>query len=157
MERAQRAGEMFKQKLTVFLGGKLTKNPLVRVSLQYLFGGVGYGLIEVIWRGYTHPSMVITGGFCFAMICAVNRRFAARSLLFRSIVCTLGVTLAEFCVGMLVNRVLQMHVWDYSGKWMHLLGQICPLYMIFWFGLCFSLSFLLQRIRISVISLNLQK
>ena len=155
MKRTQRADRMFKK--TVALGGRLTKSSLVRVSLQCLFGGVGYGLIEVIWRGYTHPSMVITGGFCFAMICAFNRKLAGRPLFFRSVACTLGVTLAEFCVGMLVNRVFQMDVWDYSGEWMHLLGQICPLYTGFWFGICFSLSFILQRLRLSVISLNLQK
>lgn len=155
MKRTQRADRMFKK--TVALGGRLTKSSLVRVSLQCLFGGVGYGLIEVIWRGYTHPSMVITGGFCFAMICAVNRKLAGRPLFFRSVACTLGVTLAEFFVGMLVNRVFQMDVWDYSGEWMHLLGQICPLYTGFWFGICFSLSFILQRLRLSVISLNLQK
>ena len=146
-----------KSKKTVFLGGKLTSLSVVRIPLKCLFGGVGYGLVEVLWRGYTHPSMVITGGLCFAMICAVNGRLADRSLLVRSAACTAGVTLTEFCVGMLVNHVFHMGVWDYSDKWLHLFGQICPLYTAFWFGLCLALSFALSRLRLSVISLNLQK
>ena len=148
---------MTKSKKPLFLGGRMTENPFARNSLKCLFGGVGYGLIEVIWRGYTHPSMVVTGGLCFAMICSVNGRLAHRPLWLRSAACAAGVTLTEFCVGILVNRVCNMGVWDYSDKWMHLLGQICPLYTAFWFGLCLALSFALSRVRLSVISLNLQK
>ncbi|MBR6744790.1 MAG: hypothetical protein IKM00_06210 [Clostridia bacterium] len=148
---------IFQERKPLFLGGRLTDRFAVRIPLKCLFGGVGYGLVEVIWRGYTHPSMVITGGLCFAMICAVNGRLAHRSLLFRSAACTAGVTLTEFCVGMLVNHVLRMGVWDYSDEWMHLLGQICPLYTAFWFGLCFLLSFSLSKVHLSAISRNLQK
>lgn len=139
------------------LGGKIKESPAARMALKCLFGGVAYGLAEVLWRGYTHPSMVITGGFCFAMICGINSKFSRRPLLVRSAACTLGVTCAEFCVGMLVNHVLNMGVWDYSDKWLHLFGQICPLYMGLWFALCLVLSFLLPRLRLSAISLNLQK
>ena len=148
---------MAKIKKPLFLGGKMTENLLARNSLKCLFGGVGYGLIEVIWRGYTHPSMVITGGICFSMICAINGKLSARPLLLRSTACAFGVTVIEFCVGILVNRVFQMGVWDYSDKWLNLFGQICPLYSVFWFGLCLLLSFLLSEIRLCVISSNFQK
>lgn len=138
-------------------GGRLTENTAVRNFLKFAFGGIGYGLLEVLWRGYTHPSMVVTGGLCFAMICEVNGRLSEKPLVFRSAACALGVTAAEFCVGLLVNRVLHMDVWDYSDEWMDLCGQICPLYACFWFGLCLMLSFLLPRVRFAAISPNLQK
>jgi len=141
----------------LFLGGMLSQDFKVRNLLKFLFGGVGYGLIEVIWRGYTHPSMVITGGICFSMICAINNKLSKHSLFLRSAACTLGVTATEFCVGILVNRVFDMCVWDYSDKWMNLFGQICPLYCIFWFGLCLAVSFMLTGIRLSVISSNFRK
>ncbi len=144
-----------KRKKALFLGGRLTENGGIRLSLKCLFGGVGYGLMEVLWRGYTHPSMVVTGGLCFAMICALNGRLSRRSLWIRSAACTAGVTLTEFCVGMLVNHVFHLDVWDYSDEWMHLLGQICPLYTAFWFGLCFALSFALPKVRLAVIPRNL--
>ena len=146
-----------KSKHALRLGGKMSENSAVRTVLKCLFGGVAYGLIEVLWRGYTHPSMVITGGLCFAMICKINARFSRRTLLVRSAACTLGVTCAEFFVGILVNHVLNMGVWDYSDKWLHLFGQIGPLYTGFWFGLCLVLSFVLPKLRLSAISLNLQK
>ena len=148
---------MENNKKPLFLGGKMAANPFARNFLKFLFGGVGYGLIEVIWREYTHPSMVVTGGLCFAMICSVNGRLAQQPLWLRSAACAAGVTLTEFCVGILVNRIWDMDVWDYSDEWMHLLGQICPLYTAFWFGLCLVLSFALSRVRLSVISINLQK
>ena len=104
---------------SVFFGGKLSEDFKVRNLLKILFGGVGYGLIEVIWRGHTHPSMVITGGICFSMICAINGKLSARPLLLRSTACAFGVTVIELCVGILVNRVFQMSVWDYSDKWLN--------------------------------------
>lgn len=141
----------------LYLGGRLGAGTGVRMLLKCLFGGVAYGLLEVMWRGYTHPSMVVTGGICFSLICTLNGRLAHRSLLCRSAACTACVTALEFCVGILVNHVLRMGVWDYSDEWMHLLGQICPLYSCFWFGLCLALSFLLPHIHLSVIYPNFKK
>lgn len=31
-------------------------------AFVYLFGGIMYGLMEVIWRGHTHWTMTLTGG-----------------------------------------------------------------------------------------------
>lgn len=145
------------QEKRLFLGGKLSEDLKVRNLLKFLFGGVAYGLVEVVWRGYTHPSMVITGGVCFSMICAINSRLSDHSIFLRSAACALGVTAAEFFVGILVNRIFDMSVWDYSDKWMNLFGQICPLYSAFWFGLCLTVCFMLSEIRLSVISSNFQK
>ena len=33
--------------------------------LIYAAGGLLYGLIEILWRGWTHWSMVLCGGLCF--------------------------------------------------------------------------------------------
>ena len=30
----------------------------------YVFGAIGYGALETLWRGYTHWTMIVTGGFC---------------------------------------------------------------------------------------------
>ncbi len=115
------------------IGRRFCSHPLPAHLIEMLFGGIAYGLLEVIWRGYTHPSMVITGGLCFGMMLGVNRNFSHMPLILKSAVCALGITAAEFCVGMLVNRLWQMDVWDYSDEWLHLFGQICPLYSCIWF------------------------
>ena len=33
----------------------------------YVTGGLLYGLIELLWRGWTHWSMLLCGGACFAL------------------------------------------------------------------------------------------
>ena len=60
------------------LGRPMRLPPMAKALIIFLFGGVGYGLIELLWRGRTHPSMVLTGGFCFAIICGINFLFAMR-------------------------------------------------------------------------------
>ena len=146
-----------KHKNALYPDGRLTQNSGVRMLLKCLFGGIAYGLLEILWRGYTHPSMVLTGGVCFAMICGVNRRFSDKPLLVRGVMCALAVTAVELCVGMLVNQWLHLDVWDYSDQQLHLFGQICLLYTGLWFGLSLVLCFTLSKMRFRAISVNLQK
>lgn len=113
--------------------------------IKFLLGGVGYGLIELIWRGRTHFSMVLTGGACLLAICAVNEKMRGRGIFLRAAVCAAAITVAEFAVGMVVNRWLHMNVWDYSGMVGNVLGQICPLYSFLWFLLCVPICFFVER------------
>ncbi len=114
--------------------------------MTFLIGGAGYGLLEVLWRGQTHPSMALTGGVCFVMICLLNQKLSHMPLLFRGALCAVFVTATELLVGILVNRILELHVWDYSGARFHLFGQICLEYTCCWFLLCTALSFVTSRI-----------
>ena len=114
------------------LGHPRKWNAVGYTAVTSLFGGIGYGLIEVLWRGYTHPTMILTGGGCFFAICYVNRKFWRVPLAVRTALCTLVVVTAELLVGLLVNCVLHMNVWDYSGYALNLGGQVCLLYFIFW-------------------------
>ena len=94
-----------------------------------------YGLTELLWRGYTHPSMVLTGGLCFAFVYLVSR--VRLSLLAKAFICGVFITLAELLVGIGVNIVLKLDVWDYSERPFNFMGQICLLYSIFWVLLSF--------------------
>ena len=42
------------------------------LSTIFFIGGILYALIEIIFRGYTHWSMVITGGLCFLIFYILN-------------------------------------------------------------------------------------
>ncbi len=97
----------------------------------FLLGGSAYGALEVLWRGHTHWSMILTGGVCFALIYLIASR-SRESRLHQYILCAAVVTTVEFLVGILVNLRLGMGVWDYSHCRWNLLGQICARYTLYW-------------------------
>ncbi|MDE6746170.1 MAG: putative ABC transporter permease [Oscillospiraceae bacterium] len=99
----------------------------------FLFGGAVYSLIEVVFRGYTHWSMTVTGGICLVLM---YRRFTARPddpLMMKCLFGAVTITSLEFAAGCIVNLWLDWHVWDYSGMMFNLYGQICPLFSALWF------------------------
>ena len=101
-------------------------------GVLFVTGGVGYGLIELLWRGRTHWSMLVAGGLCFMMFAAVAEKWRHRSLLFKAVVCAFGVTAVEFVFGLIFNVLLHKNVWDYSDEPLNVMGQICPLYTVLW-------------------------
>lgn len=113
---------------------------------SFLIGGIGYPLLEILWRRRTHPSMILAGGAAMALIHRVNRlheRFSCKVLR-----CTAGITAIEALCGLIFNRRYQ--VWDYRrtpGNWR---GQICLPYMALWGMLSAAAlrldSFLYQRL-----------
>ena len=46
----------------------------------------------------------------------------------------------EFLFGLLVNRVLHLHVWDYSALPLNIMGQICLPFSLIWFVLTIPAS-----------------
>ena len=102
-------------------------------------GGIIYSLIEVIFRGFTHWTMTLTGGFALLIIYITNIKIRTRSLILRCLAGSLIITALEFVVGCIVNRGLNMQVWDYSDEKYNILGQICPLFSAFGFCSVFPL------------------
>lgn len=109
--------------------------------MVFLLGGLAYGTIEVIFRGFTHWSMLITGGICLCGIYLIETRLHLPLWVKAGLGCIL-ITSAEFAVGILVNRILHWNVWDYSGMRLNVLGQICPLFSFFWYLLSFPALYL---------------
>lgn len=109
--------------------------------MVFLLGGLAYGTIEVIFRGFTHWSMLITGGICLCGIYLIETRLYLPLWVKAGLGCIL-ITSAEFAVGILVNRILHWNVWDYSGMRLNVLGQICPLFSFFWYLLSFPALYL---------------
>ena len=113
----------------------------------FAIGCVGYGAIEVLWRGYTHWTMVLTGGTCFSILYAVNGKHPAMPLWKKCLVGDAVITGIEFCVGCVVNRWLHWNVWDYSQLAGNFLGQICPLYSFLWYLLSAPIAWLAAGLR----------
>jgi len=112
-----------------------------------MLGAVIYSFIEVLFRGFTHWTMALTGGLAYLLIYIVNTKAKTKSLILRCLAGCAIITSLEFIVGCIVNRKFNMSVWDYSNQPGHLLGQICPLFSAIWFLISFPamlLSFFIK-------------
>ena len=106
---------------------------LIKNSALIIFGGLIYALMEILWRGWTKPVMILIGGVAFLAIYHINTSLNIKNRFLRAFVCAVCVTLIEFSSGVIVNIWLKMGVWDYSSRFMNFLGQICPFYFFVWF------------------------
>ena len=113
--------------------------------LVYIFGGMLYGGIELLWRGWTHWTMVLCGGLCFLMMYLISG--LDMSLYKKCILSTALICFVEFFTGCLVNLRLKWQVWDYSDLPFNLLGQICPQFLLIWLLLSLPGLFLCSALR----------
>lgn len=96
-------------------------------------GGLIYAMIELVFRGRTHWTMLIVGGLCFWLIGLVNEVMPWTVAFWKQ--CLLGsliVTAVEFFSGCIINLGLGWNVWDYSNLPLNLLGQICLPFSLLW-------------------------
>ncbi len=100
---------------------------------RFLFGAGGYAALEVIWRGYTHWTMALTGGTVFVALGRLKEKFKSETMFSRCLCGAACITAAEYVVGCTVNRRYHMDVWDYAKERGNLQGQICPKYAALWF------------------------
>jgi Protein of unknown function (DUF1113). len=107
----------------------------------FVIGSFGYGTIEILFRGYTHWSMLVTGGICFLIIYFYNSKNENAPLWKKCIMGAFIITTIELTVGSIVNLWLGWNVWDYSAYSYDFLGQICLTFTILWFLLCIPLSY----------------
>ncbi len=113
----------------------------------FLTGALAYSIAEILFRGYTHWTMSLTGGIIFLILFGIHLNLRNMSF-FRK--CLLGagvITAFEFTVGIIVNIMLHWNVWDYSDVPLNLLGQICLPFTVLWFFICFPAYFLCFTLR----------
>lgn len=111
----------------------------LRNILIFIIGGLGYGILEILWRGYTHPSMFILGGICFLFIHFITIYFTELNLIKKGLLSAFFITSLEFITGLIVNLYMKLAVWDYSLLPLNLNGQISLIYSILWFFLSVAL------------------
>ena len=95
-------------------------------------GGMLYGILEILWRRYTHWSMVLTGGTCFAILYKLFKKIAMWSVWVKCVAGSAVITLIELIAGYIFNIKMKLKVWDYSRQPLNFHGQICPLYSALW-------------------------
>ena len=99
----------------------------------FAIGAAGYPLLELLYRKRTHCSMALAGGICFSLIYRIHK--SRRSFLSRCLRGAAAITAVELATGLVVNKLMRLHVWDYSRARFNLLGQVCPRYTAIWFAL----------------------
>lgn len=100
------------------------------------FGGTTYITLEVFFRGYSHWTMFVLAAFLFITVGLLNKVWSWElGLIKQIIIATATATISEFIVGCIVNLWLGWNVWNYSGLWGNILGQICPQFVLLWIPL----------------------
>ena len=99
----------------------------------FLTGGFGYNILELLWRGRTHPSMFVAGGLCLVLIYNISEFFAELSLFKKSLLSSFAITAVEIVIGVIVNIKMNLSVWDYSVLPLNIIGQISLIYSFLWF------------------------
>lgn len=123
----------------------------IEKMIVFLTGGVIYSLIEILFRGYTHWTMTLTGGLCLLIMYIVfgdvRMNIIAKCLFGMTV-----ITCLEFAVGCIVNVILGWDVWDYSARPCNLGGQICAEFSAMWFLITIPVSMLCVFLRRQFIS-----
>ena len=104
--------------------------------IAFIFGAFVYGALEIIWRGYTHASMLLLGGICMLTIFIMEKKLGGRvSVFIRCIFYAFIITVLELCFVIVLNVLLGLDVWDYSNMPMNLFGQVCLPFVALWYAL----------------------
>jgi len=108
----------------------------VKYMTLWLWGGFIYYCIELLYRGYSHPSMFIVGGLCLVAVGGLNNWFSWElGFLWQALIGTVVITVIEYTAGLIVNVWLGWGVWDYSDLALNLHGQVSLLFTVLWIPL----------------------
>lgn len=110
--------------------GKIASVMNLELLFVFLIGAGLYGTAELLWRGYSHWTMLLCGGACFTLMYLLSA--TSLPLWAKCFISAAAISLVEFAVGYLVNITFGWQVWDYSDRPLNIMGQVCPLYSLFW-------------------------
>lgn len=121
---------------------------LIKYAVLFFFGGLVYYLIEILWRGYSHWTMIILGGLCFVAVGLINNILPWNMVIeLQALIGAVLITSLEFIVGLIVNVNLGWDIWDYSNVPFNFLGQICLPFSLLWYMLSIIVIFTDDYIR----------
>ena len=106
---------------------------IMKYIFLFIIGGFSYFYLEILFRGFSHFSMIICGGLAFVLCGALNQ-FAHFniSIITQMLLSAIIITLLELATGYIVNIKLRWNVWDYSSLPYNFHGQICAAYSFIW-------------------------
>ncbi len=124
----------YDKKIFIKKGDFNRMNPIQAYLIMFLTGGFLYCGIEILYRGYSHISMLFAGGLCFILVGVIQNILGdSASIVGQMLLCGIMITGVEFLFGEVVNKYMHLNVWDYSAEQYNFKGQICLLYSNMWF------------------------
>lgn len=99
-------------------------------GILFVIGGIGYVVLEFLWRGRSHVTMFFLGGLCFLLIGHLGELPHKASLPVRMLLGAGIITALELGTGLLFNR--NFEIWDYRNLWPNFLGQISLIFSLLW-------------------------
>ena len=117
----------------------------------FIAGAVGYALLEILWRGFTHWTMALAGGICLTAIFIMNMLVPVSSVFLKELFGALIITAVEYAFGYVFNIVLQWNIWDYSAMPLNIKGQVCLFFTMLWYLICIPVVSICEYIRTCVL------
>ena len=100
-------------------------------------------LLELIWRGRSHSSMLLAGGLCLNLVGHLEEVEPKLPLPLRILAGAGIITMIELGMGLIFNR--DYRVWDYRNEAFHFYGQICPLFSFLWMPVSLGAMWLYEK------------
>ncbi len=129
------------------------KEKIIKYVILWYTGGIAYFYLEILFRGYSHFSMIICGGLCFLLVGLIGDKILRKNIpniakiLIVMLVGSFVISLAELITGLIVNVGMGLDVWDYSDIPYNFMGQICLTFSFFWSGIslvCVYMSYMIR-------------
>lgn len=112
----------------------MNSSKLGRLLLNYfalfLVGGLLYILIEIAYRGHSHPLMFAVAGLSLILVGLLDERKNPPPIVLQMIEGGLIITILELITGLLFNQ--DYHIWDYRNIPLNFKGQICLPFSVAW-------------------------
>ncbi len=108
------------------------KDFIIKELLIVIIMGCVYTNIEMIFRGYTHPSMIIVGGLCGMLAGLINDITPEMKMYKQCILSAIIITIIEYISGYILNIKLGLNIWDYKNLKFNINGQISLIFSLAW-------------------------
>lgn len=83
----------------------MARNSVCKTAILFVFGGLAYFGLEVLFRGHSHWTMFVLGGFLFLILGELNEGLLEwdTPLIWQGVLGSAIVTGAELVTGMILN------------------------------------------------------
>ncbi len=108
----------------------------------FIIFGISYFLLEMLYRGHSHWTMIVLGGLVSVLIGLINEITPKMKMWHQMLLGTVIITVLEFIFGYILNIKLGLGIWNYSNVVFNIMGQICLPFSFLWFILSYFIIIL---------------